>query len=124
MTLFNHIHILYPDMDICLLHICLFFYIYIQPGFIGSRTKHSETITSGLLKMNQRFVLLFAGVMAVIKVLVNLQTALQVHQRFPSAENVKGLCSVRTPSDLLPVKGVLQKSISERPVAFDLQELH
>lgn len=55
------------------------FLIYIQPGFIGSRTKHSETITSGLLKMNQRFVLLFAGVMAVIKVLINLQTALQVH---------------------------------------------
>lgn len=53
------------------------FLIYIQPGFIGSRTKHSETITSGLLKMNQRFVLLFA--VAVIKVLINLQTALQVH---------------------------------------------
>lgn len=70
-------------------------FIAVQPEFTGSRTRHSETITLALLKMNHTFVLLFAGFIAAIKVFIIYKPRREL-QRFPSSEYdcVKALCFV------------------------------
>lgn len=71
--------------------------------------------TSGSLKMNRTFVLLFAGFIAAIKVFVNLQTAASPSKvSFLLNISVSRVC-VRSEcqSNLLPVESALQRSITE-----------
>lgn len=109
---------------VCFFHGDLASFIAVQPEFAGSRSKHSETITSGPWKMNHTFVLLFAGFVSAIKVFINLQKPQRVLQRLPSAECVcvEGLCSgwPCVPSNLLPVQSVLQSSV----VCIAVSDLH
>ncbi len=102
---------------VCLFHNDLASFIAVQPELTGSRSKHSETITSGSLKMNHTFVLLCTGFIAAIKVFFNLQTTVNTSKAsFSWICLCEGLCSVWMPSNLLPVKSVLQTRITELSV--------
>lgn len=61
-------------MLVCLFRNDLASFIAVQPEITGPKSKHSETIITGPLKMNHTFVLLFGGFIAAIKVFINLQT--------------------------------------------------
>lgn len=94
-------------------HVCLFvcskatspLFIAVQPELTGSRSKHSETITSGPSKMNHTFVLLSADFIGAIKVFINLQNHSEHFKGFLqlNMSALEGLCSVWMPSNLLPV---------------------
>lgn len=55
----------------------------VQPEFTGSRSKHSETITTGPLKMNHALVLLFSGFIGTIKVFINFLNHSEHIKGFP-----------------------------------------
>lgn len=71
--------------------------------------------TSGSLKMNRTFVLLFAGFIAAIKVFINLQNRSEPFKGFLQLNMSVSRVCVRSEcqSNLLPVDSALQRSITE-----------
>lgn len=75
--------------------------------------------------MNHTFVLLFVSFIAVIKMIMNLQTTASRQQTSKVPFSWMRPCQgPQQPSNLFLVKSVLQNPAREKPVAADLQDRH